>query len=295
LPLVSNSSEHWFGERERVGLEQRIQVRGVLYEGRSDYQSICVLDTVPFGRALILDGVLQTTEMDEFIYHEMIAHVPLFAHGHAENLLIIGGGDGGTLREVLRHRNVGQVTLVEIDGALLKICREHLPNHHQGAFDDSRTRIVIQDGILFVNETKEKFDVIISDSTDPVGPGTALFNQNFYAGCRRCLNPGGVLVTQNGVAFMQLDEVVATAQNLSNLFMDWGFFSAAIPTYVGGIMAFGWASDNPLLRSTSLQAIKDRFERSGVKTRYYHPEIHSAAFALPQYVRNALEAALPSA
>lgn len=284
-----------FVEELDVGYGQEFLVDKVYYERRTEHQHLLIFHNPSFGRVMILDGIVQTTERDEFIYHEMIAHVPLFAHGHAGNVLIIGGGDGGTLREVLRHRDVGQVTLVEIDGELLKICREHLPNHHQGAFDDSRTRIVIQDGILFVNETKEKFDVIISDSTDPVGPGTALFNQNFYAGCRRCLNPGGVLVTQNGVAFMQLDEVVATAQNLSSLFMDWGFFSAAIPTYVGGIMAFGWASDNPLLRSTSLQAIEDRFERSGVKTRYYHPEIHSAAFALPQYVRNAMEAALPSA
>ena len=269
---------------------QQFSVDRVCYESRTDYQHLLIFQNSDFGRVLILDGIVQCTERDEFIYHEMLAHVPIFAHGQAKNVLIIGGGDGGTLREVLRHRQAAQVTLVEIDGQLLDICREQLPNHHQGAFEDPRTRILIQDGIRFVKETSEKFEVIISDATDPVGPGKALFTADFYAGCRRCLAPGGVLVTQNGVAFFQLDEVTGTARSLSGLFEDWGFYTAAVPTYVGGIMAFGWASDDPSLRQTSLQTLKTRYKTAEIATRYYTPEIHQASFVLPQYVQDAINA-----
>ena len=176
---------------------------------------------------MVLDGIVQTTERDEFIYHEMLAHVPVFAHGSARRVLIIGGGDGGMLREVIRHREVERVVQVEVDAGVIDTCREHLPNHSAGAFDDPRVEIVIADGARYVAETAERFEVVISDSTDPVGPGTALFSPEFYAGCRRCLAPGGVLVTQNGVAFLQPEVAGGTARELDRHFRDWHFFSAA--------------------------------------------------------------------
>ena len=234
---------------------------------------------------MVLDGVVQTTEGDEFIYHEMLAHVPLFAHGAARRVLIVGGGDGGMLREVLRHRDVERVVQVEVDAGVIDTCREHLPNHAAGAFDDARTEIVIADGARFVSGTHERFDVVISDSTDPVGPGTALFAPEFYAACRRCLAPGGVLVTQNGVAFLQPEVARGTARALEGTFRDWHFFSAAVPTYAGGIMLFGWATDAPSLRAVSVEILRERRAASGIRTRYYNPEIHVASFALPEYVR----------
>lgn len=234
---------------------------------------------------MVLDGIVQTTEGDEFIYHEMLAHVPLFAHGSARRVLIVGGGDGGMLREVVRHRDVERVVQVEVDAGVIETCREHLPNHSAGAFDDPRAEVVIADGARFVAETAERFDVVICDSTDPEGPGTALFGPAFYAGCRRSLAPGGVLVTQNGVAFLQPEVAGGTAPELARHFRDWHFFSAAVPTYVGGIMLFGWATDDASLRAVPAETLRERHAASGIRTRYYNPEVHVASFALPEYVR----------
>jgi spermidine synthase len=276
-------------EEVAPGYGQRFTVDNVLCDIQTEYQHLMIFDHCHFGRVMVLDGILQSTRQDEFIYHEMMAHVPLFAHGHAKRVLIIGGGDGGTLREVLRHKTPIQVALVEIDGLLLDACREYLPQHHQGAFEDPRTRLLVQDGIRFVKESTESFDVIIIDSTDPVGPGKVLFTEDFYAACRRCLAPGGILVTQNGVAFFQLEEVTSTAQSLSHVFEDFGFYSAAVPTYIGGIMAFGWASDDPGLRAISLDILKTRYAAAGISTGYYTPHIHRAAFVLPRYVQAAID------
>ena len=254
-------------------------------ERTTDLQHLLIFRNPCFGRVMVLDGVVQTTEGDEFIYHEMLAHVPLFAHGAARRVLIVGGGDGGMLREVLRHRAVERVVQVEVDADVIDICREHLPNHSAGAFDDPRVEVVIADGAGFVSETAERFEAVITDSTDPVGPGAALFRPGFYAGCRRCLAPGGVLVTQNGVAFLQPEVARETARELDRRFRDWHFFSAAVPTYAGGIMLFGWATEDLSLRAVSVETLRERYAAAGIRTRYYNPEIHKASFALPQYVR----------
>ena len=233
---------------------------------------------------MALDGIVQTTERDEFIYHEMLTHVPLFAHPAPESVLIVGGGDGGMLREVVRHQGVASVTQVEIDLAVVEMSREYLPGHSQGAFDDPRLNLVIDDGFHFVQNTDNMFDVIIVDSTDPIGPGEQLFSESFHSLCRQRLNTGGILVTQNGVVFLQPEEVQQTAKNFSGCFNDWHFYAAAVPTYVGGIMAFGWGSDDPSLRRTNPQTLQQRFDAANFPTRYYTPEIHAASFALPRYV-----------
>jgi len=203
-------------------------------------------------------------------------------------VLIIGGGDGGMLREVAKHRGVEHITMVEIDGTVVEMCKEFLPNHSKGAFEDPRLNLVIDDGMRFVATTTEKFDVIISDSTDPIGPGEALFSENFYQACRRCLNDGGILVTQNGTPFMQLAEVQTTAGRMHGLFADWHFYMAAVPTYIGGSMTFAWGSTNSDYRKLPLDTLRQRFAGSGIVTRYYNPEIHIGAFALPQYVLQAI-------
>ncbi len=237
---------------------------------------------------MALDGVVQTTERDEFIYHEMLTHVPLLAHGAAKKVLIIGGGDGGMLREVSRHPGVEQITMVEIDAGVVEFCRQYLPNHSAGAYDDPRFKLVIDDGVNFVNQTDETFDVIISDCTDPIGPGESLFTSAFYEGCARCLNEGGIFVAQNGVCFLQQDEAVNSHAKLSGYFSDVSFYQAAIPTYYGGIMTFAWASQNPALRQLDLPTLQQRFNQSGLHCRYYNPAIHVGSFALPQYLLNAL-------
>ncbi len=276
--------------RERVcnGYDHLLTIDERLYEARTDHQHLLIFKNRSFGRVLALDGVIQTTEADEFIYHEMMVHVPVLAHGDVRRVLIIGGGDGAMLREVLRHRTIQQVIQVEIDQSVIDLCRQYLPNHSKGAFEDSRAHIVIDDGLHFLQQTHERFDVILTDSTDPDGPAEKLFSQPYYAACKACLAPGGVLVTQNGVAFLQLDEVRSSARHFEALFQDWHFFTAAVPTYAGGIMAFGWASDNPELRQQDVKTLEQRFSQSGIASRYYTPDIHRSAFALPQYILDAI-------
>ena len=270
------------------GWDQYFTVDEPLYEEKTAYQHLVIFKNRMLGRILALDGVVQTTQADEFIYHEMVAHVPILAHGGVRRVLIIGGGDGGLLREVLRHRSIASVVQVEIDPSVIELCRRYLPEHSQGAFDDPRATIVIDDGMHFLQHTDLRFDVILTDSTDPEGPAEMLFSHSFYAACKRCLSPGGVLVTQNGVAFLQLDEVRRSANHFSTLFRDWHFYSASVPSYTGGIMAFGWASDDPALRQHEPTILRQRFSRSRITTRYYTPLVHHAAFALPQYILEAI-------
>jgi spermidine synthase len=270
------------------GWEQLFSVDEPLYEERTAHQHLVIFNNRSLGRVLALDGVVQTTQADEFIYHEMMAHVPILAHGNVRRVLIIGGGDGGLLREVLRHCAIERVVLVEIDKSVIDLCRRYLPNHSQGAFDDPRSAIVIDDGMHFLQHANERFDVILTDSTDPEGPAETLFSRSYYAACKNCLSPGGMLVTQNGVAFLQLDEVRTSAEHFNALFRDWHFYSAAVPSYTGGIMTFGWASDDPALRQHDLETLQERLSRSRITTRYYTPALHLGAFALPQFILDAI-------
>lgn len=277
-----------FFETLYEGYGQEFRVDELLFEKRTEYQHLVIFRNEAFGRVMALDGIIQTTERDEFIYHEMLAHVPILAHGNVRRVLIIGGGDGAMLREVTKHHEIEKITQVEIDGEVLEISKRYLPDHAKGAFEDPRVHLTIDDGFHYVQSTSDSFDVIISDSTDPIGPGGVLFTKEFYSFCHDRLNSGGVFVTQNGVAFTQLAEVASTAGFLKDIFADYHFFSAAIPTYVGGIMAFGWATDNPGLRHTDLETLKRRYDEAGLKTRYYNSKLHRAAFALPQYVLEAI-------
>ena len=267
---------------------QGFSVGKVYFESETDHQHLMIFENDKFGRVMVLDGIVQTTEKDEFIYHEMLTHVPVFAHGNVKSVLIVGGGDGGMLREVCKHKGIERITQVEIDQAVIDMAIEFLPKHSDGAFNDPRANIVIDDGLNFVRETDQRFDVIISDSTDPIGPGEALFTSEFYENCKRCLKPGGVFAAQNGVAFMQMDEVQTTAKRLKSTYADWSFYGAAVPTYVGGIMTFAWGSDDSSLRNQPSDLIAERVVAAGIETRYYNAAIHAASFALPEYIRRSL-------
>ena len=272
------------------GYAQSFEVTRQLFEVNTGHQHLQIVDTPFMGRVMLLDGVVQTTEKDEFIYHEMMVHVPLFAHPDPKRVLIIGGGDGGILREVLRHKNVEHITQVEIDQSVIDMCKEYFPNHSQGAFDDPRANIVIADGKDFVANCREKFDVIIADSTDPIGPGEVLFTADFYADEKHnCLAEGGIMVAQNGVPFMQGEEITNTWQRLSKLYRDASFYVMSVPTYVGGFMTLAWASDNSALRSQSVEQIQARVDAAGIETRYYNAGVHVAAFALPNYIKTLMK------
>ncbi len=282
-----SQKELWY-ETLHANFGQYFSVENVLYREKTEHQDLVIFENPVLGRVMALDGVVQTTERDEFIYHEMMTHVPLLAHGQAKKVLIIGGGDGAMLREVSRHKNIKQITMVEIDAGVVEFCRQYLPNHSAGAYDDPRFKLVIDDGVNFVNQTTEKFDVIISDCTDPIGPGESLFTSAFYEGCARSLNEGGIFVAQNGVCFLQQDEAVDSHNKLSHYFKDVSFYQAAIPTYYGGIMTFAWATQNPQLRQLDITTLQQRFVEADLTCRYYNPAIHVGSFALPQYLLDAL-------
>ncbi|MEL6197372.1 MAG: polyamine aminopropyltransferase [Pseudomonadota bacterium] len=262
---------------------QALRESRVLYDSETALQRIRVFENPRFGRVLTLDGVVQTTEADEFIYHEMLAHVPILAHGAARRVLIIGGGDGGMAREVLRHGSVDQVTMVEIDAGVIDFSKTYLPALSAGAFDDARLDVVISDGAAFVRESEAQFDVIICDSTDPIGPAEVLFSDSFYAAAKERLADGGILVTQNGVPFLQPDELRNTLAAFRRLFTDATCYLATVPTYFGGPMAFGWGTDGAA-RDVAMEVLEARFAASGIATRYYTPAVHQGAFALPGYI-----------
>jgi spermidine synthase len=238
---------------------------------------------------LMLDGATQVTTKDEFIYHEMMTHVPILAHGSASEVLIIGGGDCGIAEEVLKHKSVKRLTQVEIDASVVDFSKEHFAEFTRPVLTNKRFELVIDDGMKFVAETDRRFDVIIVDSTDPQGPGAVLFTRAFYAACKRCMAKGGVMVTQNGVPFLQPAELVSSVAHFRKLFADGGCYVASIPTYIGGHMAMGWATDNKRLRDTPLKTIAERYRKAGrFPTRYWTPEVHKAAFALPRFIADHL-------
>lgn len=222
--------EEWSEEALHDGLRIKIRIDELLFDSKTEHQRLQLFESKAFGRVLTLDSVVQTTESDEFIYHEMMAHLPILAHGKAKRVLIIGGGDGGMAEEVLKHKSVEHVTMVEIDAGVVEFSKQYLPNICRQAFDDPRLNLVIADGAKFVAETDERFDVAIIDSTDPIGPAEVLFTEAFYGNVKRCLNEGGVVATQNGVPFLQGDELTSTLAAFRKLFRDPTCYLATVPT-----------------------------------------------------------------
>lgn len=279
----------WVSETLHDGYQQRFEVSKVLFSEKTEFQDMVIFENPKFGRVLVLDGVIQTTEKDEFIYHEMMVHTPLLANGAAKRVLIIGGGDGGCLREALRHPGVEKVTMVEIDPTVVDLSREYLPKHSDGAFDDPRTDLVIADGLKYVAESDEKFDVIIVDSTDPIGPGEVLFTDAFYRDCKARLTDNGVMVTQNSVPFLQPDAFRPALNRLQAIFPCSTCFAISVPTYIGGHMTLGFSTMNPELVSVPVEDLRSRFAALQIKTRYYTPDLHLGAFALPRFILDLLD------
>lgn len=278
----------WISEKW-PDLETRYRVRSVLYDEQSDFQHMQLVDTYEYGRMLLLDGIVQTTERDEFIYHEMMVHVPVLSHPDPKKVLIIGGGDGGILREVLRYDYIGKATIVEIDPQVIKFCKEHLPSISKGAFDDSRVDLIINDGAEYVNETDEKYDVIIVDSPDPIGPARILFSEKFYLDIHKILTPQGIMVRQTGSLELQGNEQKEANSILKNIFHYNAFYVYTVPTYVGGLFSTVFCSDtvNPLeIRNEEL---KRKLEQASIETLYYNPGIHVGAFHVPEFMKERLQ------
>jgi len=288
------AEKRWIAETlfDELGFGMTYAIERVLYEMQTKHQHLVLFEHKFFGKMLMLDGATQVTTRDEFIYHEMMTHVPIFAHGKAREVLVVGGGDCGIAEEVLKHKSVARLTQVEIDASVVEFSKEHFPEFTKPVLTNKRFDLVIDDGMDYVAKTGRRFDVIIVDSTDPQGPGKVLFTAKFYAACKRALAAGGVLVTQNGVPFLQPAELVASVGHFRKLFADAGCYVAAIPTYVGGHMAMGWATDNKRLREVPLKTIAERYRRAGrLATKYWTPEVHKAAFALPRFIVEQLKRA----
>ena len=288
------AEQRWIPETlfDPKGFRMSYAVERVIHETQTVHQHLVLFEHRTFGKMLMLDGATQVTTEDEFIYHEMMTHVPIFAHGKVRDVLIVGGGDCGIAEEVLKHKSVKRVTQVEIDASVIAFAKEHFPEFTKPVFADKRFESVIGDGMRFVGETDRRFDVIIVDSTDPQGPGAVLFTRKFYARCKRCLNKGGILVTQNGVPFLQSGELTTTVRHFRRLFKDATCTVAAIPTYVGGHMAMGYASDDRRLRQTSEKTIAARYKKAGrFSTKYWTPAVHRAAFALPRFIQDLVDKA----
>src|SRR5580698_6083086 len=278
------ATDVWLNETLYPDWGQRFLVSRERARVHSAFQDIVIFDSTSHGRVMALDGVIQITEADEFVYQEMLTHVPLLAHGAAETVLIIGAGDGGVLRRVLQHRGVKRAVMVEIDGEVIRLAKEFLPNIAGDAWHDPRAQVIVGDGIDYVKKAPNAaFDVIIVDSTDPVGVGEVLFTDEFYSHCARILTSRGLVVNQCGVPFIQADELRDTSARRRKFFLHVTAYIAAVPTYVGGFMTLGWAAKDASLAATPVETIRARAGQAGIMgtTRYWTPEIHSGAFNLP--------------
>lgn len=276
----------WYSEYHTPNVRFSIKLRRQLHFEQSDYQKISVFDSLEFGRFLTLDGVMMLTERDEFIYHEMITHVPMAVKPDIKNILVIGAGDGGVARELSKYKSIEHIDLVEIDERVVDVCKEFLPQTACG-FDDERITLHFKDGLKFVRNIENKYDLIIVDSTDPSGPGEVLFTKEFYGNCYKALTENGIMVNQHESPFYKEDSKAMkdAHRRISSVFPLCRVYQAHIPTYPSGHWLFGFASKG-------LHPVKDIQEdiwnALGLKTKYYNTNLHKGAFYLPSYVEEAL-------
>lgn len=271
--------EDWLCEEQAPGVWFCLGVRRWLVRRRTPYQALDLAETESHGRVLALDGRFMLSERDEFFYHEMLVHPALLCHPSPEKVLIVGGGDGGALREVLRHP-IRQVTLVEIDPEVIEVAKEWLPSVHRGAFSDQRVRVEVAPGERFLPEHKNEFDVILVDSTDPIGPGAALFEKSFFQACKEALRPGGVLALQAGSPFFHPEELRNVVCSLKALFPTVQPYLGFMPLYPSGM----WAYVLALEKFPPLEELAQRFEERRLSLRYLSPQVFQAATVLPPFI-----------
>ena len=276
----------WFSEMHTDNVKLSIKVEKQLHSSVSEYQRIDVFESAEFGRFLTLDGYMMMTEKDEFIYHEMIVHTPMAVHPNVENVLLIGAGDGGACRELCKYKTIKNIDVVEIDKDVIEVCQKYLPQTACG-FEDERVNIHIQDGLKFVRKCKDKYDLVIVDSTDPFGPGEGLFTKEFYGNCYKALKDDGIMVNQHESPFYEVDAIAMQRahKRIVESFPISRVFQAHIPTYPSGHWLFGFASKK-YLPVADINA--KEWNDLGIETDYYNTNLHKGAFYLPNYVWRAL-------
>jgi spermidine synthase len=281
--------DDWFAEPPYGGVQQRYRILQRLHAHNTPWQTLEVLDLEGPGRSLILGGTLQTSLNEEFTYHEPLVHIPLFAHPSPHRVLIIGGGDGGALRHVLMHSSVDRALEVEIDQAVVEACLRFLPEISRGAYSDPRSELKIQDGTTFVAETAERFDVMLIDSTDPVGPAAALISQEFLRNARRALAPGGLVAMQSGSPISQPREWLATVRAFKKIFRIVKPYIGYVPIYPAMLWSWVIGSDEVDPASFDEVSLRSRLDGMASQLRVYTPSMHRAAFVLPKFVQTLLQ------
>ena len=283
---------NWFAESVSPDLAVLLRLRNVLFSGATAYQHVEVLDSHVFGRSLVLDGKTQSTEADEFIYHESLVHPAMLCHPDPKSVFIGGGGEGGTLREVLAHRSVERATMIDLDREVVELCRAHLPNHHQGSFDDPRVSLRHEDARAFLQSDGDGFDVMIMDLVDPLEEGTAylLYTDEYYRIARNRLNPGGVLVTQSGPAGLPNHQECFTTifNTLGGVFNHTAAAQVHVPAFQT-LWGFTIASDAPLLQLSGSELDDAIGRRVNKLLGHYDSETHLSMFSLPKYLRQGIE------
>uniref|UniRef100_H2YMD7 Spermidine synthase n=1 Tax=Ciona savignyi TaxID=51511 RepID=H2YMD7_CIOSA len=281
---------NWFSELNPLWAGQcmSLSVEEVLFHERSKYQDVLVFKSKTYGNVLVLDGVIQCTERDEFSYQEMAAHLPLFSHPNPQNVLVIGGGDGGVIREILKHPSVESVTQCEIDQVVIDVCRKFLPSMSK-SMDDSRVTQYIGDGLAFMRDNRAKYDVIITDSSDPQGPAECLFEKPYYELMRSALKDGGIICAQGECMWLHLKLICKMKEFCESLFPSVSYGYCTIPTYPSGQIGFMLCG---LSKDTNFKEpcrVLSESEYASMGLKYYNPEIHKAAFVLPQFAKLALQ------
>ena len=273
--------EVWFTENQTKNMRIGVRVKEILFSGQSPFQKVLVMDTFEFGRLLALDNILQTDVKHEFVYHEMLAHVGLNTHSNPQKVLVIGGGDGGVVREIVKHKGVRKVVHVEIDQMVVDVAKKYFPELSAG-FDDPRVEIVVDDGIKHVRENKNTYDLIIIDSTDPIGPAVGLFSEDFYRDVYESLREDGLFVAQTESPFFNADLIAGVNAAVNRIYPITRLYQASIPFYPGGLWTFTMGSKkyDPLAVDTG--------KIPALETKWYAPEMHRAAFMLQPFVRELL-------
>lgn len=279
--------ELWFTEEHTPTVRFSIKVKEQLLSKKSPFQQIDVFDSDEFGRFFTLDGLIMVTEKDEFIYHDMIVHVPMATNPKIKKVLVIGGGDGGTVRELTRYKTIEKIDMVDIDEMVVSVCRQYLKQTSR-KLDDPRVTLYFEDGLKFIRRFENEYDLIIVDSTDPFGPGEGLFTKEFYGNCFKALTEDGILVNQHENPYYEtfLGAMQRAHRRIKELFPVCRVYQAFIPTYPSGHWLFGFASKkfDPI---SDLKA--ETWNALGLETKYYNTELHTGSFMLPSYVKKILE------
>lgn len=293
MALEKIKKELWFKEDLFPDASQLIRVSKILFRKKTkdatgkQLQELLILDTSRFGKVLTLDGAVQLTQADEKYYHEPLAHCALFSHPHPQKVLIIGGGDGGLLREIKKHP-LKSITLVDIDKDVIDLTKKYIPKLAKDSWSDKRLKIFIEDGASFVKKTKEKYDVIFLDTPDPIGPAKSLFRESFYIDCKKILSEKGIIIRQTGSSFLQPEEMPSSFRQMKNIFGEAEVFLTAVPTYIGGYFTFVAASGQKGIFKKALPKIEKRFGVIKLKSKWYTPKMHGASMSLPREMENIL-------